>query len=145
MISDNFESEFGVELWGHRKGGLVERQPVKTEDLKNYALIGSTNKIFDNWLDLQIVTLKRLGLTLPIHVRELNTLNEFALTLQPDEIMIAPAETKDPSKDINPDHVRLEWDFCNSQNPYCLFYAEGPKAAIAQELAGICRELACKE
>lgn len=145
-IPDDFCCEpfgvFDIELWGHRKGGLFERQPVKIEDLKDYALIASTNKSFSVWFDLQIAAIKKLGLKLPVHIRELNTLNEFALTLQPDEIMITQKGANDPSSFINPDHQRLEWDSQNTQGTYCVFYAKGPRAHLAHELAVICRQIA---
>lgn len=132
---------FNIELWGHRKGGLYKNQPVKTEDLKDYALVASTNKVFSAWFDMQVDVLRRLGLTLPIHIRELNTLNEFALTLKPDEIMITQAGNDDPSAHINPDLQLLEWDVANPQSTYCVFYAQGPRAHLAHELAIICREI----
>lgn len=141
FICDTFAT-FKLELWGHRKGGLFEKQPVKLKDLEGYSLIASTNQSFAVWFNMQVVALKNRGLALPIHIRELNTLNEFALTLQPDEIMITPAGNHDPSSQANPDLKLITWgeeDLCSE---YCVFYAQGSKEPLIRELLHFCRAIA---
>lgn len=84
-------------VWTHRESPLMTKQSVDVEELAAYHLIASTNQTFYSWFESQRASLRKLGIEPKVRLKALDSLFDFALSIQPDEIMLSEKHNPDPS------------------------------------------------
>lgn len=129
-------------LWTHRRSPLLSKPSVTIADLAEYHLIASTNKAFDSWTESQKASLRAEGLEPKVRLKALDSLFDFALSIQPDEIMLSEKNNPDPSARCNPDLVRVPSVESPLMSSYYAFYRNDPVNPLVAQFVEACKQAA---
>lgn len=75
-------------VWASRDNPAVRREPARLENFAGCRLVDSSNRMFSSWYDAEVAVVRDAGLELKSRVRDVESLADFFVTMQPDEIKI---------------------------------------------------------
>lgn len=148
VVPEGFSCEWLMDsesaVWTHRNSPLLSKPSVSMEDLANQHLIASTNQIFDSWTESQKASLRAQGIEPKVRLKALDTLFDFALSIQPDEIMLSEKNNPDPSARCNPNLVRVPSIEKRLFSSYYALYRTDPRNPLAEQFVEACMRTAAE-
>ena len=131
-------------VWTNRNSPLLTKPFVGIDDLADQYLIASTNQIFDSWTESQKASLRAWKIEPKVHLKALDSLFDFALSIQPDEIMLSEKNNPDPSARCNPNLVRISSMEEKLFSTYYALYRNDPPNSLVSEFVAYCQEAAAE-
>lgn len=83
--------EFPCMIWAHRDNPATQLAHPEVADFADCRLVASLSRRFEAFFEAEVATLKRMGLSLSHRVKDIESMADFFVTLQPDEIKITSA------------------------------------------------------
>lgn len=131
-------------VWTHRSSPLLARERVHVKDLADYHLIASTNQTFYSWFESQQASLRAHGIEPKVRLKAIDSLFDFALSIQPDEIMLSEKHNPDPSARCNPDLVRVPSVAEKISSTYYVLRRIEPSNPLAMRFEDACKKAAAQ-
>lgn len=145
IVPEGFTCELLVDelfdIWVHKDNPLLSKQLARIQDVKDYYLIASTNRQFDSWVECSKAALRNQGIEPKIHLKSLDSLNDFAFSIQPDEYMLAERDNHDPSARYNPNLVPLKFTDPTYTVSNYLTYPSNSGNPLLAEFIETCRQI----
>ncbi|WP_270295500.1 LysR family transcriptional regulator [Eggerthella sinensis] len=146
IVPEGYTCEWLVDnlfdVWVHKDNPLLSARSVCVQDVKGYYLITSTNRLFDSWTEGSKAALRNQGIEPKTHLKSLDSLNDFAFSIQPDEYMVAERNNRDPSARYNSDLVPLRFTSSDYRASNYLLYRTDTGNPLVKKFTEACRRIA---
>lgn len=129
------------DAWVHEDNPVLKSQPVKFEDLARCKLVCSTDQHYRTWLDGMLIACRAHNIEAQVHFKDLHSLSDFLMELQPDEVVFGSNEYTGRSRQ-NPSIVSVKFDEPDLFYSAYLFYRKSPGRDIVQEFVNVCHATA---